>query len=102
MQATKSAGTCRNTWRGQRPVWIQNPRTALAHEPARMKANWNTLHRLWMLLAQAVTVGAGLLIAWHAFGPAAPPPARNDVVTIREATTSPSLASTILGRRDTG
>ncbi|SEB15719.1 S1C family serine protease [Variovorax sp. YR216] len=67
-----------------------------------MKANWNTLHRLWMLLAQAVTVGAGLLIAWHAFGPASPPPARNDVVTIHEAAGSTSLASTILGRRDTG
>ena len=24
-----------------------------------MKANWTPLHRLWMLLAQAVTVGAG-------------------------------------------
>src|SRR5207245_4149378 len=53
--------------------------------------------------AQAVTVGAGLLIAWHAFGPAAAsPPARNDVVTIHEAGGSSSLANTILGRRDTG
>jgi len=67
-----------------------------------MKANSITLHRLWMLLAQAVTVGAGLLIAWHAFGPTASPPARNDVVTIHEAGGSSSLASTILGRRDTG
>jgi serine protease DegQ len=68
-----------------------------------MKANSITLHRLWMLLAQAVTVGAGLLIAWHAFGPAAAsPPARNDVVTIHEAGGSSSLANTILGRRDTG
>jgi len=67
-----------------------------------MKANSITLHRLWLLLAQAVTVGAGLLIAWQAFGPAAPPPARNDVVTIHEAGGSSSLATTILGRRDAG
>src|SRR6516225_7907652 len=69
-----------------------------------MKANSISLHRLWMLFAQAVTVGAGLLIAWHAFGPvASPPPVRNDVVTIHEAAgSSSSLASTILGRRDAG
>src|SRR5690348_8614719 len=67
-----------------------------------MKVNSITLHRLWMLLAQAVTVGAGLLIAWQAFRPAASPPARNDIVTIHEAGGSSSLANTILGRRDTG
>ena len=64
-----------------------------------MKALPSTLRRLWMLLAQVVTVGAGLLIAWRAFGPAAPPPTRNDVVAIHESAGNSSLASAILGRR---
>ena len=63
-----------------------------------MKAIPSTLVRLWMLLAQVVTVSAGLLIAWRAFGPA-PPPTHNDVVAIRESASSSSLAGAILGRR---
>jgi serine protease DegQ len=64
-----------------------------------MKAIPSTLGRLWMLLAQVVTVGAGLLIAWRAFGPAPLPPTRHDVVAIRESASSSSLANAILGRR---
>jgi serine protease DegQ len=64
-----------------------------------MKAIPSTLGRLWMLLAQVVTIGAGLLIAWRAFSPAPPPPTRNDVVAIRESASSSSLANAILGRR---
>lgn len=65
-------------------------------------------HRLWMLFVQAVAVGAGLLVAWRAFGPAAPqspptsPADRREVVTVHETSGSSSLASTLLGRRDTG
>jgi hypothetical protein len=63
---------------------------------------WNEGHpdlrRLRTQLAQVVTVGAGLLIAWRAFGPAAPPPTRTDVVAIRESASSSSLAGAILGR----
>ncbi len=63
-----------------------------------MKPLSTTLRRMWMLLAQAVTIGAGLLIAWRAFGPAAPP-THQDVVAIRESAGSSSLAGAILGRR---
>ena len=64
-----------------------------------MKTLASILRRLWMLLAQAVTVGAGLLIAWRAFGPVPAPPTRNDTVAIRESASSASLAGAILGRR---
>jgi serine protease DegQ len=60
------------------------------------------VRRLWMLLAQTVTVGAGLLIAWRAFGPAAAPPAppaRQEVVAIHESANASTLAGAILGRR---
>ena len=68
-----------------------------------MKAIPSTLHRLWMLLAQVVTVGAGLLIAWRALGPTPPPPTHNDVVAIHDSASDSSLANAILGRRaDTG
>jgi serine protease DegQ len=63
-----------------------------------MKAIPSTLRGLWMLLAQVVTVSAGLLIAWRAFGPAPLPPTRTDVVAIRESASN-SLANAILGRR---
>jgi serine protease DegQ len=67
-----------------------------------MKAIPSTLSRLWMLLAQVVTIGAGLLIAWRAFGPTPAPPTRNDVVAIREPAGNSPLASAILGRRTEG
>ncbi|MBS0344420.1 MAG: trypsin-like peptidase domain-containing protein [Proteobacteria bacterium] len=72
-----------------------------------MKVNSIPWHRLWMLFAQAVAIGAGLLVAWRAFGPATPPSApaaaaRREVVTVHETSGSSSLASTLLGRRDTG
>ncbi|MBS0450371.1 MAG: trypsin-like peptidase domain-containing protein [Proteobacteria bacterium] len=73
-----------------------------------MKVNSIPWHRLWMLFAQAVAIGAGLLVAWRAFGPATPPTpttptaARREVVTVHETSGSSSLASTLLGRRDAG
>ncbi len=74
-----------------------------------MKVHSIPWHRLWMLFAQAVAIGAGLLVAWRAFGPAAPqspqsaPAARREVVTVHETSgSSASLASALLGRRDAG
>jgi serine protease DegQ len=64
-----------------------------------MKAFPSTFRRLWMLLAQVVTIGAGLLIAWRAFGPAPLPPTPKDVVAIHDSASGSSLASAILGRR---
>ena len=64
-----------------------------------MKTLPSILRRLWMLLAQAVTVGAGLLIAWRAFGPVPARPTHNGTVAIRESAGSASLANAILGRR---
>jgi S1-C subfamily serine protease len=55
-----------------------------------------------MLLAQSVTIGAGLMIAWRAFGPVSVPPTdpvRHEVVAIRESTGTSSLAGAIIGRR---
>ncbi len=40
---------------------------------------------IWLVFAQTFTVGAGLLIAWRAFGPEMAPTARPDVVTLVEA-----------------
>src|SRR4030095_17017278 len=51
-----------------------------------MKPITSALRRFWMLLAQAVTIGAGLLIAWRAFGPAEAPPPQHNVVAIHEST----------------
>ena len=85
--------------------WCNPPSTGFARTSApgnqgiAMKAIPSTLGRLWMLLAQVVTIAAGLLIAWRAFGPASPPPARNDVVAIHDSGGTSSLAGAILGRR---
>ena len=74
-----------------------------------MKVHSIPWQRLWMLFAQAVAIGAGLIVAWRAFGPAAPqspqsaPAARREVVTVHETSgSSASLASALLGRRDAG
>ena len=54
------------------------------------------LRRGWLLIAQAIAISAGVLIAWRAFGPVPSevPPA--SVVTVREATptATPSTSST--------
>lgn len=63
----------------------------------------SVLRRLWLLLAQVVTIAAAVLIAWRAFGPPPPPQAtsaaRKDVVAIHDASSGSSLAGAILGRR---
>jgi len=61
-----------------------------------------TVRRLWLLLSQVVTVVAGVLIAWKAFGPAAAPNARHEAVPVRESASSASLATALLGRRTEG
>ena len=62
------------------------------------------LRRGWLLFAQVVTVSAGVLIAWRAFGPVPieVPPA--SVVTVREAAppATPSTSSTRPAGMDAG
>ncbi len=53
--------------------------------------------RLWLLIAQAIAVSAGLLIAWKAFGPEPVAPARTDVVALREAPPADPSASAPAG-----
>ena len=57
-----------------------------------------TLRLLWLLLAQAVTIGVGVLIAWRVCGPT-PAPSRHDIVAIHESAGGASLTETLLGRR---
>jgi S1-C subfamily serine protease len=54
--------------------------------------------RLWLLIAQAIAVSAGLLIAWKAFGPEHAAPARTDVVALREAPHADTSASAPAGK----
>ena len=51
------------------------------------------VRRLWLLVAQAIAVSAGLLIAWKAFGPESVAPARPDVVSLVEAPHADASAS---------
>ncbi|HQS00083.1 MULTISPECIES: trypsin-like peptidase domain-containing protein [Comamonadaceae] len=68
----------------------------------------SALRRLWLLLAQAIAIGAGVIIAWRAFGPA-PVPVTPDVVAVQEAPhagattgSAPATPSAITARLEAG
>ena len=65
--------------------------------------NTSAIWRIWLLTAQVIAVAVGLLIAWHAFGPAPVTALHADVVTVREGAeaTSPSAGVAEM-RLDTG
>ena len=62
------------------------------------------LRRSWLLFAQVVTVSAGVLIAWRAFGPVPIEVRPASVVTVRETMppATPSTSSTRPAGMDAG
>ena len=62
------------------------------------------LRRGWLLFAQVVTISAGVLIAWRAFGPVPIEVRPASVVTVREAAppATPSTSSTRPAGMDAG
>jgi len=52
------------------------------------------LWRLWLLTAQVIAIGAGVLVAWRAFGPVAPvAPASADVIAVQQVPPAPAEAA---------